>query len=109
MERILKTIINKSPAVAFIWENQENWPAEFVSENVSHFGYTVEDFTSGKILYGNIIHGEDIKAVIKNLARSIKEGSDSFQMEYRILTGSGSIRWVEERTFIQRDTKGNVT
>jgi PAS domain S-box-containing protein len=109
MERVLKTIINKSPAVAFIWKNQENWPAEFVSENVIHFGYKVEDFTSGKILYGNIIHREDIKAVNENLAHSIKEGTDSFQMEYRILTGDGSVRWVEERTFIQRDSKGDVT
>lgn len=109
MERTLKTIINKSPAVAFIWKNQENWPAEYVSENVSHFGYTVEDFISGRILYGNIIHKDDIKAVNENLARSINEGSDSFQMEYRILTGDGSIRWVEERTFIQRDNKGDVT
>jgi PAS domain S-box-containing protein len=108
-ERVLKTIINKSPAVAFIWENKENWPAEFVSENISHFGYTVEDFTSGKILYGNIIHRDDIKAVNENLARSIKEGSDSFHMEYRILNGYGRICWVEERTFIQRDNKGEVT
>jgi PAS domain S-box-containing protein len=109
MERVLKTIINKSPAVAFIWENKENWPAEFVSENISHFGYTVEDFTSGKILYGNIIHRDDIKAVNENLVLSIKEGSDSFQMEYRILNGDGRICWVEERTFIQRDNKGEVT
>jgi PAS domain S-box-containing protein len=109
MERVLKTIINKSPAVVFVWKNQENRPAEFVSENVSHFGYTVEDFSSGKILYGNIIHRDDIKAVNENLAHSIKEGSDSFQMEYRILTRDGSIRWVEGRTFIQRDSKGDVT
>ncbi len=30
-------------------------------------------------------------------------------MEYRIFTGDGNIRWVEERTFIQRDNKGDVT
>jgi hypothetical protein len=29
-------------------------------------------------------------------------------MEYRIFAGDGSIRWVEERTFIQRDDKGDV-
>jgi PAS domain S-box-containing protein len=109
MERVLKAIINKSPAVAFIWKNQENWPAEFVSENVSHFGYTVEDFTSGKILYGNIIHRDDIKAVRENLARSIKKGYDSFRMEYRILTGDGRIRWVDEWMSISRDSKGDIT
>jgi PAS domain S-box-containing protein len=109
MQKILKTIINKSPAVAFLWKNRGNWPAEFVSENVSQFGYTAEDFTSEKLLYGNIIHKEDSKAVIENLALSIREGNDSFEMEYRIFTREGNIRWVEERTFIQRDSKGDVT
>ena len=107
-EKLLKTIINKSPAVGFIWKNMENWPAEFVSENVTQFGYSVEDFLSGNILYGNIIHREDIQAVVESLARSVREGYDSFEMEYRIFAGDGSIRWVEERTFIQRDDKGDV-
>jgi len=58
---------------------------------VSQFGHTAEDFTSEKLLYGNIIHKEDIKAVIENLALSIREGNDSFEMEYRIFTGDGNI------------------
>lgn len=109
MQKLLKTIINKSSAVAFLWKNMENWPVEFVSENVTQFGYTVEDFISGRILYGDIVHREDIKAVYENLARSIREGYDSFEMEYRILTGGGKVRWVEEKTYIQRDSEGNVT
>jgi PAS domain S-box-containing protein len=108
MQKILRTIINKSPAVAFLWKNLENWPAEFVSENITQFGYTVEDFTSGDILYGNIIHRDDIKAVNEKLEHSIKEGYDFFEMEYRIVTGRGDVRWVEERTFIQRDAEGVV-
>ncbi|MHC1757402.1 MAG: PAS domain-containing protein [Methanosarcina sp.] len=106
MQKLLKTIINKSSAVAFLWKNVENWPVEFVSENVTQFGYTVENFTSGKILYGDIIHKEDINSVSESLARSIREGYDSFEMEYRIFTGDGDIRWVEERTYIQRDSDG---
>ncbi len=109
MQKVLKTIISKSSAVAFLWKNMENWPVEFVSENVTQFGYTVEDFTSGRILYGDIVHREDINSVSESLSRSIREGFDSFEMEYRILTGDGSVRWVEERTYIQRDTQGNVT
>ncbi len=107
IEKMLKTIINKSPAVAFLWKNMENWPAEFVSENVTQFGYTAEDFTSGKILYGDLINKEDVRAVIENLSQSVREGYDSFEMEYRIITGAGQIRWVEEHTFIQRDENGN--
>ena len=108
-ERVLKTIINKSPVVAFLGKNIEDMPVEFISENVAQFGYTTEDFTSGKILYANIIHKDDINSVLKNLAHSISEGYDSFQIEYRIYTRDGNIRWVEERTYIQRDSNGNVT
>ncbi len=109
MQKLLKMIINKSSAVAFLWKNMENWPVDFVSENVKQFGYNVEDFTSGRILYGNIVHKDDINAVSESLARSIREGYDSFEMEYRIITGDGNIRWVEERTYIQRDSESNVT
>ncbi|MGI5991129.1 MAG: PAS domain-containing protein [Methanosarcina sp.] len=109
MQKILRAIINKSPAVAFSWVNLENWPVDFVSENVTQFGYSVEDFLSGNILYGNIIHRKDIQAVIENLAHSVREGYDFFEMEYRIFTGDGGIRWVEERTFIERNIRGEVT
>ncbi|HII92613.1 MAG TPA: PAS domain-containing protein [Methanosarcina sp.] len=115
-QKMLQSIINKSSAVAFLRKNVENfpanlenWPVYYISENVTQFGYSVEDFLSGKILYGNIIHREDIQAVVESLARSVREGYDSFEMEYRIITGDGSIRWVEDRTFIQRDYKGKVT
>lgn len=109
MQKLLKTIVNKSSAVAFLWKNTENWPVEFVSENITQFGYSVEDFTSGKILYGDIIYKEDINSVFESLARAVREELDSFEMEYRILTGDRNVRWVEERTYIQRDNKNTVT
>jgi len=115
-QEMLKSIINKSPAVAFLRKNienlpanLENWPVDYISENVAQFGYSVEDFLSGRVHYGNIIHREDLQAVVESLARSVREGYDSFEMEYRIITGGGSIRWVEDRTLIQRDSKGKVT
>jgi len=108
MQKTLRTIINKSPAVVFLGKNMEK-SVEYISENVTQFGYSVEDFLSGNILYGNIIYREDKQGVLENLARSVREGYDSFEMEYRIFTGDGRIRWVEERTSIQRDSKGEVT
>ena len=109
MQRLLRTIINNSQAVAFLFENKENMPAEYVSENVTQFGYTVEDFTSGKVAYGSIIHRDDIGTVIETLKRNIAEGQDSFSIEYRIFTGDGKMLWVDEKTFIQRDKEGEAT
>lgn len=109
MQRLLRTIINNSQAVAFLWENKENLPAKYVSENVAQLGYTVEDFISGKVIYGNIIHRDDTDRVNETLKRNIAEGQDSFGIEYRIFTGDGKMLWVDERVFIQREPEGRAT
>jgi PAS domain S-box-containing protein len=80
---------------------------EFVSENISQFGYKGEDFTSGKILYGNIIHPSDLEKVRSEVHRSY-ENSENISHEYRILTKSGEVRWVDERSVIKRDEIGNI-
>lgn len=77
MQSMLRTIINNSQAIAFLWENKENLPAEYVSENVTQLGYKVEDFISGKVLYRDIIHKDDINKVNETLKRSIAEGQGS--------------------------------
>lgn len=109
VQKVLWIVINNSPAVVFLWRNKEKWPADFVSENVSQFGYEVEDFTSGRILYGDIVHKEDIQNVKEQLDRCIEDKSQEFKMEYRICTKGGELRWVDERTFIQRDTEDRTT
>ena len=109
VQKVLWTVINNSPAVVFLWLNEDKWPAGFVSENVSQFGYEVEDFTSGRILYGDIVHKEDIINVREQLDRCVKDKCEGFNMEYRICTKEGESRWVDERTFIQRDAEGHVT
>ncbi len=107
-QRILETVINNSPVMAFLWTPEDDWPAKYVSENVTQLGYSAEDFLTGRIMYANIIHSEDIDRVRKELTRCCEIGKDDFVNRYRIITGKGEIRWVEEKTFIQRDEKGNV-
>ncbi len=105
----LEKIVNRSPAVAFLWRATEGWPVEFVSENVRQFGYTPADFTSGRILYARIIHPQDLERVTAEVFRYSREGRDEFVHEYRILTASGEVRWLDDRTWIRRDQNGAVT
>ncbi|WP_440948650.1 PAS domain-containing protein [Methanosarcina sp. T3] len=108
MAKELISVINKVPVTVFLWRPEKYWPAEFVSENIKQFGYTVEEFTSGKLLYGNIVHPDDLERVERELSRRIEEDYVDFSQEYRILTKSGEVRWVDERTFIEADENGVV-
>ncbi len=105
-------IINRSPAVAFLWKNLEGWPVEFVSENVWELlGYAAEEFTSGQVSYAMIVHPDDLERVTKEVTTfsSEKERTSFVHKPYRIISKDGKVRWLDDRTYIRRDNKGNIT
>jgi PAS domain S-box-containing protein len=103
----LEDIYRKSPVVAFLWSAEDDWPIAFVSENISQFGYTPYDLTSGKMTYGDIIHPDDLDYVRGDVSELEVQGKMFFSKEYRLMTKSGKIRWVTERSHLIRDKEGN--
>ncbi|WP_244603599.1 histidine kinase dimerization/phosphoacceptor domain -containing protein [Methanococcoides sp. AM1] len=108
MKEEMEHVIENSPVVVFKWKPEKGWPIEFVSKNISQFGYSLEDFESGKVKYGDIVHPQDLARVEAELQRRCDEGYSKFNIEYRILTKYGTVLWADERTFIRRDEDGNV-
>ncbi len=103
-------IVNSSPAVIFLWEAKDNWPVEFVSDNILQFGYEKEEFIEGKLKYGDIVHPDDLPRLKKQLNRYCSENTyKGFTQEYRIITKFGETRWVDERTLIRKDSNGKIT
>ena len=106
----LECIVNCSHAVAFLRRVEEGWPVEFVSENIRQFGYSPEDFYSGRITYCNIIHPDDLKRVATELSQcNSQQGEGSISLEYRIVTASGEERWLDDRTWATRGEDGQIT
>ena len=106
----MESIIEISPAVAFVRRAEENWPIEFVSDNVLQFDYESEDLLSGQIKYMDIIHPEDRERIVAEIAKYSQDRDvEEFSQEYRINTGYGNVRWVDDRTFVRRNSKGVVT
>ena len=105
-------IINRSPAVALLWKNETGWPVEFVSDNVQEvFGYSVEEFKSGKVAYAEIVHPDDLERVSGEVA-TFSEEKDRIEfthIPYRIVTKDGQEKWLDDRTYMHRDEKGMVT
>jgi hypothetical protein len=46
MKNVLEDIVNASHAIVFVWKEEDRWPVEFVSKNISLFDYTPDDFMS---------------------------------------------------------------
>ncbi len=109
MKIMIENVINNSPVVIFFWRAEHNWPVKFVSENINQFGYSAEDFTSGELLYGDIIHPSDILKVRNKYSESLEASLKNYIQEYRVLTKSGEVRWIEERTFVEYDEDNTLT
>lgn len=106
----MESIIEISPAVAFVRRAEKDWPIEFVSDNVLQFDYESEDLLSGQIKYMDIVHPQDRDRVLAEVAKySEDKDVEEFSQEYRINTGYGDTRWVDDRTFVRRNSRGAVT
>jgi PAS domain S-box-containing protein len=105
----LEYIVNMSPAVVFLRRAAADWPVEFVSRNIEQFGYTAEDFTSGRVPYASIIYPEDLERVGAEVAEYTRQKIQGFSQEYRIIGKSGKTFWIDDRTWVRRDPAGNVT
>lgn len=103
-----KNFIETSPAVLFRCKAEKNWPVDFVTQNISQFGYTREDFTSGQIKFNDIIHPDDRDKVNREVIQYTQGNSDHFTQEYRIITHDGKVRWVDDRTTVERSASGEV-
>jgi PAS domain S-box-containing protein len=102
-------VVENSPAVLFRWRAAEGWPVELVSRNVTQFGYSPEEFLSGALPFASIVHPQDLERVVADVRGHSERGDHQFEQEYRIVTRDGAVRWVDDRTVIERDGGGQIT
>ncbi|WNY29097.1 Adaptive-response sensory-kinase SasA [Methanimicrococcus stummii] len=106
----LEFIVNVSPVVVFKCGARPGLPVEYVSNNIIQFGYPPEEFSDYNYEFENIIYRDDLEKIRAQFSEhSAKPESFGFTVIYRLYTKFGSIRWIEQRTFIIRNDDGNVT
>jgi PAS domain S-box-containing protein len=105
----LDFIVNHSPTIVWLWKAAEGWPVEYVSDNITYYGYTPDDFTSGRIAYASIIHPDDLSRIGAEVEQYVHEGRNEITQEYRIFTKSGDIRWIDDRTWVRRGPDEIIT
>ena len=97
------------PVVVWQQAGQDPLSKEFVSENISQFGYQAQDFINGQKNYADIIHPHDRERVLAEVEEYNESGVNRYKQEYRIVCADGRTRWVHDYSTISRDKLGNMT
>ncbi|MBQ3620089.1 MAG: PAS domain-containing protein [Methanosarcinaceae archaeon] len=98
----MERIINNSPVIALLLRIDSKWPVHFISENVSQWGYSVSDFMDGKVTYFDIIHPDDYDGLFSRISQAFFSNEQYLTDEFRIITKSGEVRWIEARLYLRR-------
>jgi diguanylate cyclase (GGDEF)-like protein/PAS domain S-box-containing protein len=104
--QLAKAVIDNSPVVLMRWKAESGWPLEYVSANINQFGYSSEELISGSVDYLSLLHPEDRERVNKEIKAFADDKIYNYTQEYRIITKNGLIRWVDDRTTVIVDDKG---
>jgi PAS domain S-box-containing protein len=107
-ERQLRQVIELSPAVLWRFNLGDDVPTKLVSANVREWGYAPDDFTSGRVLFGDLVHPEDRVRIEAETRAAIEGGARAMQAEFRWRTADGRWLWLDERVTILRGLRGEL-
>ena len=102
-------VLNKGFVTLFIWSIDEGWPIQYVSDNVAEIlGYDAHELLNEQFSYSQLVHPDDLARIQKEATESIANEEASLQSSYRLITKSGTVRWVKEFSIFQRNASGNL-
>jgi sigma-B regulation protein RsbU (phosphoserine phosphatase) len=105
--RMAEMIVDRSPVILFRRQaNIDNPKLVYVSDNIRQMGYTAEQFLSGEITFKEVGHPDDSERIGEEIRGYAEADVEEYTQEYRCVTKSGDVRWVEDQTSVVRDENG---
>jgi PAS domain S-box-containing protein len=105
----LESILGHSGTIAIVWRADPQWSVAYVSENIDRYGYSMEELTSGKMAYRDMIHPDDRPRIKNETTDFVGCDSPMFVQEYRIIAKGGEVRYIREETYVRKDPDGMVS
>jgi len=103
-------LFTEGPVVVFrVRASGEERPVEYVSPNISQYGYRPHDFISRPEFYLQIVHPQDRERITRTKTDKVSGGARFYEQEYRVICAGGEMRWVYDFTSVNRDANGQPT
>jgi PAS domain S-box-containing protein len=93
-----KSMVSNVPGAIYRAGNDSAWPIYYFSDEIENItGYSAKDFMESKIqTFSTIMYPDDIAPIGKIIQEQFAQGK-KFQVDYRIITKSGDIKWVRSQ------------
>ncbi len=99
----LQAVIDANPAVIYACRVDGDWPATFISANVTQqFGYSPQECLHPG-WWVSSLHPEDRDRILAGVAALLEKGHHVH--EYRMATKAGDWRWVHDELVLTRDAQ----
>lgn len=102
-------VIGSSPVVLFRAGPEEGWPLDFASENVTRWGWDAAAIVRARTPFLSLVADDDRASVLDGVRAALAAGREDFLLTYRLRAADGALRWVEDRTAVVRDGRGEVS
>jgi diguanylate cyclase (GGDEF)-like protein/PAS domain S-box-containing protein len=101
-------IVQNSPTILYRLRGEPSFPLMYISHNITKFGHVAAELVASANWAQELIHADDQEKVDAAMARVLDRHAAGASIEFRLRTGDGAWRWVENRYIPVRDSDGRL-
>lgn len=102
------TIVQNSPTILYRMRGEPSLPLAYISPNIIKFGYDPAELLKTPNWSELLIDPEDQLRFGEAMTKALQKGAAGATIEFRLRTGDGTLRWVENRYTPVRDKLGRL-
>ncbi|MBC8999013.1 EAL domain-containing protein [Pseudomonas sp. N40(2020)] len=101
-------IVQNSPTILYRLRGDPSFALMYISHNITRYGHVAADLVGSPNWAQALIHPDDQANVDAAMARVLDRHASGATIEFRLRTGQGTWRWVENRYIPVRDHDGRL-
>nr|WP_256557929.1 EAL domain-containing protein [Marinobacterium sedimentorum] len=101
-------IVQNSPTILYRLRGEPSFPLMYISHNITKFGHDAAELVASPDWAQALINPDDLAMVDTAMARVLDKDAEGASIEFRLRTGDGDHRWVENRYIPVRDKDGRL-